>query len=303
MSHNNGEPTSGSPGDDGALREVAVVNGRVHPLAEATLPIVEPGLVRGDAGFETIGVWAGRPFRLPDHLARLDATLRAALLPPVDGGQLADEIEAGMAAATQGQAPDAALRLYVLSSGTRIVLVSHQPPRPALRRLQPIVAPWIRPLGTYALAGAKTMSYMPNMTLSRAAVAAGADDALLISDDGTVLEGPTFGVVWARSGRLFAASTDLGIIDSVSRRAVLEIAADEGLEVELGAWSLDDILAADEVMTSSAVRPLRPVERIADRQFPASTPITDRLAAELERRRRGAAAERDAPRHGATHEA
>lgn len=271
------------------IRDIAVVNGDLCPLAQAALAITDEGVTRGDGAFETMGVWNGRPFRRADHLERLDGSLRAALLPPVDPDALDVDIDRAIDAAIAGQSVDAALRIYVTASGTRVVTVVGQPPRPSLRRLEPLVAPWIRPVGTYALAGAKTMSYMPNMTLSRIAAAAGADDALLVSIDGVVLEGPTFGVIWVTEGRVRAPAVDLGIIDSVSRRTALEIAEAAGFDVEAGAWALDDVLAADEVMTSSAVRPLRALHRIGDTQLPGSTPVTDQLAAELERRRRAPA--------------
>lgn len=269
----------------------AVIDGVEMPLAAATLPMTDQGVVRGDGGFETMGVWSGRPFRRADHIARLQASLAAALLPPVDEAALAADIDLALRRGTAGVsvdgAPvDGALRIYVTASGTRVVLFSPQPVRAPLRWLQPVAAPWIRPVGTWALAGAKTMSYMPNMTASRIAQAGGADDALLVSLEGVVLEGPTFGVCWVRDGVLYATATDAGIVDSISRRTVLELATDHGVDVQTGAWTMDDVLAADEVMTSSAVRPLRALERVGDHRYAGDAPVTQRLAEGLERRRR-----------------
>ena len=213
---------------------VAVIDGVEQPLEAASLPMTDQGVVRGDGGFETMGVWSGRPFRRSDHIERLQASLAAAVLPPVDETALAADIDRALARGTDGQPVDGALRVYVTASGTRVVLFSPQPVRAPLRWLQPVVAPWIRPVGTWALAGAKTMSYMPNMTASRIAQRAGADDALLVSLEGVVLEGPTFGVVWVRDGVVCATATDAGIVDSISRRTVLELATDHGIPVQTG---------------------------------------------------------------------
>lgn len=268
------------------VHETAVMDGVAMPLAEAALPFSDQGVVRGDGGFETMGVWSGRIFRRDDHLARLRNSLAIALLPPVDDALLEDDIDVALERGIGGRDVDAALRVYVTASQTRVVLLTEQPQRQANRWLHPVAAPWIRPVGSYALAGAKTMSYMPNMTATRVANRTGADDALLVSLEGMVLEGPTFAIAWITDNELYAPSTDLGVIDSVSRRAVLEIAAEEGLTVHTGAWDLSTLKAAGEVMTSSAVRPLRALQRIDDHDYGPSTPVTDALAAALEERRR-----------------
>ena len=169
-----------------------------------------------------------------------------------------------------------------------VVTVDVPPVRVQLKRLSSQPAPWIRPVGTYGPAAAKTMSYGPNMTASRAAQRAGADDALLVSLEGLVLEGPTFSVMWARDGRIVAPALDLGLVSSISRRTVLELAAAMGLEHETGRYHLDDVLAADEVMTSSAVRPLVALEAIDDHPLPSQAPLTARLAEALAARRRAA---------------
>lgn len=268
------------------VNETAVIDGVAMPLAEASLPMSDLGVTRGDGGFETMGVWGGQIFRREDHLQRLAHSLSAAKLPPADPKPLNCDIDAVLDRGLDGQSADAALRIYITGSGTRVVILSAQPVRQPNLWLEPVVAPWIRPTGTYALAGAKTMSYMPNMTLSRVAQEAGADDALLVSLEGMVLEGPTFGVVWASQGVLYAPATELGIVDSISRRTVLELANEHDISVAMGAFDVAALRNAEEVMTSSAVRPLQALRRFADHEFATKTPVTDMLARGLEARRR-----------------
>ena len=270
------------------VREIASIDGVVMPLGNAALPYTDQGLVRGDGGFETVGVWNGRPFRLGDHLDRLNASLHAALLPGIDPAPLAGHVRELLDEALGEEELDAMVRLYVTASGTQVVLVSEQPERPPHRRLDPVIAPWIRPRGTYVLAGAKTISYMPNMVTSRVAQSDGADDALLLSLEGWVLEGPTFGVMWMDAGALCVPSVELGIVNSISRRSVISLAESAGIEVRTGSWPLEDVLAADEVMTSSAVRPLQALEAIGDAQLPQGAPTAQMLAGQLEKWRRSA---------------
>ena len=264
------------------MEAVAIVNGQRQPLAEATVAVTDDGLARGDGAFETIGVWDGRAFRLDDHLQRLAASLQAVALPPADLDLLNGEAQLLLDGATE----DGALRIYVTATGTRILTLSPPPQRREPRHLDPQPAPWIRPLGTFGPAGAKTMSYLPNMAATRMAQRNGADDAVLVSLEGWVLEGPTFAVMWAKNNVLHTAPVDLGIVDSISRRTVLELADAAGIQTVVEPRPLDDLLVADEVMISSSVRPLLTVQQVGDHAFEGPTPLRDRLAALLDQARR-----------------
>lgn len=259
----------------------AILDGTPLSLTQARLAITDDGASRGDGAFESIGVWGGRPFRLRDHLERLNRSLAGIVVPQTDLDAIAADAEA-LLADVHG---DAMLRVYVTSAGTRLVYVTSPPQRPAPERLVPAPAPWIRPLGTYGPAGAKTMSYAPNMAAGRAAQAAGGDDALLYSLEGWVLEGPTFAVLWVADTRLYAAPLELGIVDSISRRTLIDIADSEGIRTIVEPRPLDHLLAADEVMVCSAVRELVAVRQVGDRSYEPVTPVRDVLAARLSERR------------------
>lgn len=267
------------------VTQIAVVDGIDSPLERATLAITDAGVARGDGAFETVGVWDGAPFRLDDHLARLDRSLAAIGLPPAPLDAVRDDV----ARVLDGQAGDGALRIFVTGTGTRIVALADPPVRAPLRHLVSQPAPWIRPVGTYGPAAAKTMSYGPNMAASRAAQAAGGDDALLVSLEGLVLEGPTFTVMWVRDDELCAPALDLGLVDSISRRSIVDLALSDGLTVRTGDHRVDDVLGADEVLTCSSVRPAAALHRLDDAELPTATPVTDRLGAALDRWRRGVA--------------
>lgn len=269
--------------EQASVPRLARVDGRELPLEQAAVGVLDDGFARGDGAFETVGVWDGAPFRLDDHLDRLARSLRAVGLPAADTAALRADADA-LLAQVDG---DAALRLYVTGSGTRVVTVDAQPVRGAPRRLVSQPAPWIRPVGTWGPAGAKTMSYLPNMAAGRAAKAAGGDDALLVTLEGHVAEGPTFSVCWMRDGTLHAPAVELGIVDSISRRSTLETAAELGWPVVAGRWPLAAVHAADEVLVSSAVRPVLAVATVDGHALPEHAPAGEQLAAALDARRRG----------------
>ena len=106
------------------------------------------------------------------------------------------------------------------------------------------------------------------MAATRSARRLGKSDALLVSKDGWVLEGPTFSVGWVRAGVLETPGLELGILDSITRRVLLEEAAGRGLTVVEGAFDLDRLLGADEAIAFSTVKEVTPVVEVNDRRYP-----------------------------------
>ena len=263
----------------------ARVDGADHPLEEAVVAVLDEGFTRGDGAFETIGVWDGRPFRLEDHLERLTGSLTSMRLPPPDPDALLADVEVVL----DGIDVDAALKLFVTGSGTRVVTVDAPPHRTLPRRLVTQPAPWVRPLGTWEYAGAKSLSYGPNMAATRAAQAAGGDDALLVTLEGWVAEGPTFQICWVADGVLHTPARGLGVVDSISRRSVEALAAQRSIPVVAGRWNVEAVQAADEVLVSSSVRPLLAVVEIDGVALPGAGSIGTQLAEDLDRWRRGVA--------------
>lgn len=241
----------------------------------SAVPATDSSVLRGDGCFEAVRSYGGNLFRLDDHLARLRRS--AEMLDLEMPGT--ERIRGWMQSVAAG---DCVVRV-VLSRGSAVpgldapgvcVVVAH--PLPPMRhevRLWPVVAPW-HPAGRdWELAGAKTISYAPNLAAGRRAVRAGADEALLLSDEGIVLEGPTFSVGWCRAGRVFTSPLDLGILDSITRRTVIEIYAG----VEERRRTLEEVLEADEVFTMSTVHEITPVVAVGETEFSAG-PVTEKIA-------------------------
>src|SRR5258708_35944051 len=99
------------------------------------------------------------------------------------------------------------------------------------------------------------------------AVARGADDALLVAYDDTVLEAPTANVWWREDERLVTPSLELPILAGVTRAVVATLAPELGYAVEEGAFPLERLLAADEVFVSSSVREVMPVAAVDGTAF------------------------------------
>jgi branched-chain amino acid aminotransferase len=253
-----------------------MINGSLQRGDEASISIYDPIVLRGDGCFEATRIYEGRPFRLWDHLHRLQRSAAALCidLPPIT------DIEE-WANTVARRAGDGVLRILV-SAGTdgttTVVVLDHPvPDLPARFRLMPIEVPWHPAGAEWDLAGVKTLSYAPNMAATRRAQAHGFDDALLLSRDRIVLEMPTSSVVWAVDGVLETPSLDLGILESVTRRVVLELCDGLGLELREGRYPFDRLAAADEAAVLSSVREVRPIVAIGDVAYEPG-PLTARLA-------------------------
>jgi 4-amino-4-deoxychorismate lyase len=244
------------------------------PGAAAGAPALDPldlALLRGEAVFEAMRVYGGRPFRLDAHLARLAASAAAIDLALPEG---LEELSArAVAAAGQG---DAILRLICtkgpdresLGGGpvafaicTDIPASFEQDRRRGLRLVLLTTAtdPLLRAASPWLLAGVKTISYATNMAAQRAAQARGADDAVLVGLGGELLEAPTASLWWRTGHTLHTPSLDLGILAGITRATLFELAPGLGLKVLEGVFTAEDLAAADEAFLSSSTRELMPV--------------------------------------------
>ncbi len=236
-----------------AVQELASVDGVIAPTAETVIPIKDDGLYRGDGVFEVIRLYGGRPFALTEHLDRIERSAAAIEL-DAQRAALAPEIDALIEA--HGDA-DAQLRLVVTRGGRRIALIE-----PLVEHLDSVALATVRYAPTLILNGVKSLSYGANMQATRIAKGAGADEALLVRPDGIVLEAPTSTIFWLAGGELRTPALSAGILDSITRRAVID-----GMEVTEGDYALADLQGAREVFLASTVREIQPVTAVDDTTF------------------------------------
>jgi 4-amino-4-deoxychorismate lyase len=265
-----------------SLLAVAVGGRGVVDPAEPVLRADDEALLRGRGAFETIRVYAGTGFRLPEHLERLATSAERIGLPPVNVMQLRELAAQAIEAAGE---PDAVLRLFWTPTPVALALVSslpehHDELRERGQRL--ISLRGIRADEPWLLPGVKSTSYAVNMAAEAEARRRGADDAVFVDSDGIVLEGPTTNIWWRRDRTLFTPSLELGILAGVTRAAVIELAAEAGYEVAEGAYPLDKLTAAEEAFTSSSVREVMPVAQLDGADI-GRGPAADELQSALRR--------------------
>jgi 4-amino-4-deoxychorismate lyase len=251
-------------------RVLAVLGRGIAPLDAPLLRADDLGVTRGDGVFETLHVRAGRAWLLDEHLDRMarSAAVLELGLPPADALR---ELAATALAAWSG-GPEAGLKLVCTRGPER---TERMPPECTVYALVFPVAETLRrqrregirvvtaTLGVasdaragapWLLGGVKSLSYAMNMAVQRWAVGQGYDDALLLSTDGEVLEGPTSTVVWARDGSLCTVPTETGILAGTTAAYLLASAGALGMRAERVRAGVDDLHAADGVWLCSSVR-------------------------------------------------
>lgn len=250
----------------------ACLDGELLDASAACIPVTDDGLLRGDGVFEVVRLYAGHPFALDEHLERMAGSARTLRLPGFDPEAMRGDVTRLLAAGRPG---DACLRLVATAGGRRIVLLEPLPALPPALRLAGV---------TYAppriLDGAKSLSYAANMLATRMARERGADEALLVTPHGRVLEGPRQAFFYVRDGALLTPPLSDHILDSITRRRVLAVAG-----ARERVTTLDDLAGAQEAFLASTLREVHPVAAVDDIAYaPVPGEVTARVGAAVRTR-------------------
>ncbi len=258
----------------------------------AAVSVFDWAIQRGDGCFEVLRGYHGKAFQVTAHLDRLANSAAALDLPLPPRHHLESWVE--RVAAAGG---DCLVRVIATRGGDDpevgappCVVVLHQPlpDLPDSLWLGLVAAPW-HPGGVESeLAAVKSISYGPNMAATRTAQRQGFHDALLVSREGILLEGPTFSVGWFAGDTLETPSLDLGILESITRNVALEEAARLRIPIREDRFPVEHLAEVDEVFLLSTVRQVMPVTRVGQWSFDAGPRTVDlargfaaRVAAEV----------------------
>jgi len=272
-----------------SVRPISVaVSGRglVDPGA-GVIAVDDEGFSRGRAAFGTLRLYDGRPFRLDEHLERLGESVERLGYAPPDAAAL--KVLAGLVLDDSGLS-DGVLRLYHTpgpdgASPVSVALVTPLPGtleelRARGQRLVTLAFP--RRTAPWLLPGTKSVSYATHVAAEAEARRRGADDAVLVDDDGVVLEGTVTNIWWREGTTLLTPSLELGILAGETRAALLELAPSAGYSTEEGVYPVTRLAGADEIFTSSSVREVVPVVVLDDAPIDRG-PAADELQASLRR--------------------
>ena len=255
---------------------IVYLNGKWLDANEAAIPIDDRGFLLADGVFETARLVAGKYFRLQQHLDRLSESaghLKIAA-PSHDELQTIFEELAERNSLTEGS-----LRVTLTRGrGGRGLDTRGAGPTTVLVTISPVAADWReraakgwtlatvsirRPQPNSVPAQLKALGRVYAILAKLESEAAGADDALLLSADDYIAEGPTWNFFWRKGRIVRTAALDIGVLEGVTRSILFDLLRDLGYQVEEGRWRRDELDDADECfasMTSVGVVPIRSLD-------------------------------------------
>jgi len=254
---------------------VLMLNGVLTSADEATVPATDRALTHGLGLYETLKLMRGVPVFFEEHIARLDLGLEElGLGRPATREEMAEQI---CRLSEAGDVPDGACRVLVTAGppdGTPGLIIQTD------RRSFPA-----RPLrvisyrGVRVRAQLKAMTVMQSYLAQRAAAAAGADDAILVDEEGRMFEGATSNMFLVRGGGLVTPPAEGAILPGVLRAKVEELASANGIPVVEAFARAADLRADDGMLLTSSVRGVVPVDSVDGHQLLVPDELLMRLRA------------------------
>jgi len=271
------------------MQEVAYLNGRFCRLEDATVSIEDRGFQFADGVYEVLVAHHGQPFRLAEHMTRLERSLGGldlAFDPHAYG--LERVIHEGIDRSgfdhtlvyiqiTRGAAP----RAHVCGDDlVPTVVVTFKPlaPVPQERRERGVAVKTVEEV-RWSRCYIKSIALLPNVLEKNRAAREGFFDALFVTADGHVRESCSANVFVVKNGVARTPRADEHILHGVTRGYLLECAAQAGIPAEETLLTRAQLFNADEVFLSATTFNVMPVTRLDDHPIGDGKvgPITRRL--------------------------
>jgi len=238
------------------------INGKLFDKADARVSVYDHGFLYGDGIFEGIRVYAGKVFKLREHLDRLYDSARHIFLEiPIGREQLAEAVVATVRA--DGQRKEGYIRLVVSrGAGTlgldprkttepQVIIIVDDialyPPELYEQGLEIVTASTIRNHSNALNPRIKSLNYLNNILAKIEAIRAGCLEAIMLNANGEVAECTADNIFLVKRGVLRTPPLHAGILEGITRDTVLDLARAAGIETQEISLTRHDVYAADEV--------------------------------------------------------
>lgn len=248
------------------------LNGEYLPLEDARIPVMDRGFLFGDGVYEVLPVYAGQTFRLAQHMARLDNSLRSIRME----NPLRRESWAVIFARLTSATPDVDQLIYLQvtrgvdparnhlfpqgAKPTVFVMAWNAKPRDPAIAEQGIAAISLED-NRWHRCDIKSIALLGNVLLRQQAEDAGAGEAILVRD-GLVTEGSSTNPFVVKDGEILTPPNSDHVLPGVTRDLVLELAREAGIPCSERDIAADELKTADEIWICSSSREVHPVTRL-----------------------------------------
>ena len=257
------------------------LNGQFLPLEEAKISVLDRGFIYGDGVYELVPVYGRRPYRLRQHLARLQRSLDGIRLANPHTDAEWEAIIAGligrMAFADQGVylqvTRGAAKRDHAFPAGVAptVFMMSNPLALPSREQIERGVAVVTAADERWLHCDLKTISLLGNVLARQLAVDAGATETVLFRN-GYLTEASASNVLLVRDGVIVAPPKDNQILPGITYDVAFELAREGGLPIQVRPVPKEEALAADEMWLSSSTKEVLAVTSLDGRPFGGGKP-------------------------------
>lgn len=247
------------------------LNGDFMPIEEARIPVLDRGFIFGDGVYEVIPVYSRRPFRLAEHLRRLQHSLDGIRItnPHTDAewGDLLARLITG------NEGDDQYLYLHITRGVAKrdhafpkgvtptVFIMSNPLLTPPKELLATGVAAITASDNRWLRCDIKAISLLPNVLLRQMAVDVGAVETVLLRD-GFMTEGAASNIFVARNGILLAPPKNHLMLPGITYDVVLELAAAHDIPCEVREVSEYEVRTAQELLLTSSTKEIMPITRL-----------------------------------------
>ena len=271
------------------------IDGKFYSEANAKVSVFDHGLLYGDGIFEGIRFYNGRVFRLEEHLARLWDSARSICLEiPMS---MPEMTEALLETIRQNDLRDGYIRLLVTRGVGNLGLNPTQCKHPSVIIITATIAlypPEIYAKGLTVVTVAtrrtnpsalnpavKSLNYLNNVMARIEANLAGADEALMLNDQGNVAECTADNLFVIKRGQIFTPPITAGALRGITRAVAFEITAELGIKIAEADITRHDVFIADECLLTGTAAEVIPVIKVDGRTIGEGKPgsITTRMMA------------------------
>ncbi len=269
--------------------EITYLDGSYLPRSKARVSVEDRGFLFADGVYEVVRYYGGKPFAMKEHTERMRRSLEAVRIrldwKAHDLVQISDELVKRNALpdaqvywqVTRGVAPRKHLFPDPPVAPTVLAMLYPEPPLDIAGRVRSMRA-ITRPDQRWKRCSIKSTNLLPNLLDSQAAHEAGADTAILMRN-GIATECPSRSLFLVERGVLVTHPLDGSILDSITRRVVIQLAQAERLNVREERPTAKRLFAAQEVLVVGTTTEIAAVTEIDKRRIGLGTPgeLTRRL--------------------------